>query len=239
MTFAPFSSIPSRERWFRDILQDGDRPNCPHRPYAGDGCSTKLPSSYSYLPKNKNNKASSITFSGNRPSLPRFSRVERSITKRSWLRTPRLSTSATRKHSEHCLALHAKAQWARTVQQQAALLGFLDCFWVPASACLIGAPLVFFTRKTSRLLLAPHTSARTSGRKGGCRSIWAGNFRSLQAVLDRPRFTGAPVEVRTWAVSDVALISPPADWLMNLIAESGLSTERSNMSNSPFWEALP
>jgi len=44
-------------------------------------------------------------------------------------------------------ALHAKAQLVRIVQQQAAFLGFLDCFWVLGCACLIGAPLVFFARK--------------------------------------------------------------------------------------------
>jgi hypothetical protein len=33
------------------------------------------------------------------------------------------------------------------LQQQAALLGFLDCFWLLGWACLLGAPLVFFTRK--------------------------------------------------------------------------------------------
>jgi hypothetical protein len=43
-------------------------------------------------------------------------------------------------------ALHAKAQLARMIHQQAAFLGFLDCFWLLGCACLIGAPLVFFTR---------------------------------------------------------------------------------------------
>jgi MFS transporter, DHA2 family, multidrug resistance protein len=44
-------------------------------------------------------------------------------------------------------ALHAKAQLAHIVQQQAAFLGFLDCFWLLGSACLIGAPLVFFSKR--------------------------------------------------------------------------------------------
>jgi DHA2 family multidrug resistance protein len=44
-------------------------------------------------------------------------------------------------------ALHANAQLARIIQQQASFLGFLDCFWLLGCACLIGAPLVFFTRK--------------------------------------------------------------------------------------------
>jgi len=32
------------------------------------------------------------------------------------------------------------------IHQQAAFLGFLDCFWLLGCACMIGAPLVFFTR---------------------------------------------------------------------------------------------
>jgi hypothetical protein len=36
---------------------------------------------------------------------------------------------------------------ARMIHQQAAFLGFLDCFWLLGCACMIGAPLVFFTRK--------------------------------------------------------------------------------------------
>jgi hypothetical protein len=39
------------------------------------------------------------------------------------------------------------AQLSRIIQQQAAFLGFLDCFWVLGCACLIGAPLVFSARK--------------------------------------------------------------------------------------------
>ena len=53
------------------------------------------------------------------------------------------------------------------------------------------------------------------------------------------RFTGAPVEVRTWAVSDVALISPPADWLMNPIAESGCVHGKEQYIELGIWEALP
>ena len=51
--------------------------------------------------------------------------------------------------------------------------------------------------------------------------IWVGSFKSLQSVLDKPRFTGAPFEVHTWLRTDIDLISPLVDWLMNLIAESG------------------
>jgi MFS transporter, DHA2 family, multidrug resistance protein len=44
-------------------------------------------------------------------------------------------------------AMHAKAQLAQIVHEQAAFLGFLDCFWLLGCACVIGAPLVFLTRK--------------------------------------------------------------------------------------------
>src|SRR5262249_45579279 len=44
-------------------------------------------------------------------------------------------------------AFHAKAQLARNIQQQAAFLGFLDCFWVLGCACLIGAAVGFCARK--------------------------------------------------------------------------------------------
>jgi hypothetical protein len=42
--------------------------------------------------------------------------------------------------------VHANAELTRIVLRQAAFLGFLDCFWLLGCACLIGAPLVFFTR---------------------------------------------------------------------------------------------
>lgn len=50
--------------------------------------------------------------------------------------------------------------------------------------------------------------------------IWVGSFESLQAVLAKPRFTGAPLDVHTWVRSEIALISSLVDWLMNLIATS-------------------
>jgi serine/threonine-protein kinase RsbW len=50
--------------------------------------------------------------------------------------------------------------------------------------------------------------------------IWVGSFKSLQSVLRKPRFSGVPLEVHTWVRSDIGLISPLVDWLMNLIAES-------------------
>ena len=50
--------------------------------------------------------------------------------------------------------------------------------------------------------------------------IWVGSFKSLQTVLGKPRFTGAHLDVHTWVRSEIALISPLVDWLMNLIASS-------------------
>src|SRR5258705_9838523 len=50
--------------------------------------------------------------------------------------------------------------------------------------------------------------------------IWVGSFKSLQTVLGKPRFTGAPLDVHTWVRSEIALISPLVDWLTSLIAES-------------------
>jgi len=49
---------------------------------------------------------------------------------------------------------------------------------------------------------------------------WVGNFKSLQTVHGKHRFTGAPLDVHTWVRSEIALISPLVDWLMNLIATS-------------------
>jgi hypothetical protein len=50
--------------------------------------------------------------------------------------------------------------------------------------------------------------------------IWVGSFKSLQTVLGKHRFTGAPLDVHTRVRSEIALISPLVDWLMNLIAIS-------------------
>jgi hypothetical protein len=44
-------------------------------------------------------------------------------------------------------SVHAHAQFGRILDQQASFLASLDCFWLLGCACLIGAPLVFFTRK--------------------------------------------------------------------------------------------
>ena len=122
---------------------------------------------YSFLPKNKNNKASSITnlFRNQGGSvgiafvttlLARRTQYHQSVliahTTPFQQRYQETLAALSRYFAMHGFtapdaALHAKAQLARILQQQAALLGFLDCFWVLGCACLIGAPLVFFTRK--------------------------------------------------------------------------------------------
>ena len=122
---------------------------------------------YSYLPKNKNNKASSITnLFRNQGGSVGIAFVTTLLARRTQYHQSILVAHATpfyQRYQETLgvlsryfatygftapdAALHAKAQLARILQQQAALLGFLDCFWVLGCACLIGAPLVFFTRK--------------------------------------------------------------------------------------------
>jgi anti-sigma regulatory factor (Ser/Thr protein kinase) len=50
--------------------------------------------------------------------------------------------------------------------------------------------------------------------------IWVGSLKSLRTVLGKHRFAGAPLDVHTWVRSEIALISPLVEWLMNLIATS-------------------
>ncbi len=122
---------------------------------------------YSYLPKHKNNKASSLTnLFRNQGGSVGIAFVTTLLARRTQYhqsvlvahatpfhqRYQETLTSVTRYFATHGFtapdaALHATAQLARIVQQQAAFLGFLDCFWVLGCACLIGAPLVFFARK--------------------------------------------------------------------------------------------
>jgi DHA2 family multidrug resistance protein len=122
---------------------------------------------YSYLPKNKNNKASSITnlFRNQGGSvgiafvttvLARRTQYHQSVlvahTTPFQQRYQETLAAMSRYFATHGFTapdalLHAKAQLARILQQQAALLGFLDCFWLLGWACLIGAPLVFLTRR--------------------------------------------------------------------------------------------
>jgi len=122
---------------------------------------------YSYLPKNKNNKASSITnlFRNQGGSvgiafvttfLARRTQYHQSVlvAHANPLRIPYRETLAaisrhlaTRAFTVPDAALHAKAQLTQIVHQQAAFLAFLDCFWLLGWACAIGAPLVFLPRK--------------------------------------------------------------------------------------------
>jgi DHA2 family multidrug resistance protein len=122
---------------------------------------------YSFLPKNKNNKASSLTnLFRNQGGSVGIAFVTTVLARRTQYHQSVLVAHATpfqqryqetlTKLSGYFLthgftapdaALHAKGQLARMIQQQAAFLGFLDCFWLLGCACLIGAPLVFFTRK--------------------------------------------------------------------------------------------
>jgi len=122
---------------------------------------------YSYLPKHKNNKASSLTnLFRNQGGSVGIAFVTTLLARRTQYHQSVLVAHATPFQSRYQerlqaissyfvthgftvpdAALHAKAQLARLIQQQAAFLGFLDCFWLLGCACLIGAPLVFLTRK--------------------------------------------------------------------------------------------
>jgi DHA2 family multidrug resistance protein len=122
---------------------------------------------YSFLPKNKNNKASSLTnLFRNQGGSVGIAFVTTVLARRTQYHQSVLVAHATpfQQHYQERLdalsryflthgftvpdaALHAKAELARIIQQQAAFLGFLDCFWLLGCACLIGAPLVFLTRK--------------------------------------------------------------------------------------------
>ena len=122
---------------------------------------------YSFLPKNKNNKASSLTnLFRNQGGSVGIAFVTTLLARRAQYHQSVLVAHATpfRQRYQQTLdalsryflkhgfttpdaALHAKAQLARIIHEQAVFLGFLDCFWLLGCACLIGAPLVFFTRK--------------------------------------------------------------------------------------------
>jgi DHA2 family multidrug resistance protein len=123
---------------------------------------------YSFLPKNKNNKASSLTnLFRNQGASVGIAFVTTVLARRTQYHQSVLVAHATpfqRRYQETLAslsqyfvthgfstpdaALHAKAQLARMIHQQAAFLGFLDCFWLLGCACMIGAPLVFLTRRS-------------------------------------------------------------------------------------------
>jgi MFS transporter, DHA2 family, multidrug resistance protein len=122
---------------------------------------------YSYLPKNKNNKASSLTnLFRNQGGSFGIAFVTTLLARRTQYHQSVLVahvtpfdppyrerfTSLSRHYagggfSTADASLHAKAQLAHILQQQASFLSFLDCFWMLGCACLIGAPLIFLTRK--------------------------------------------------------------------------------------------
>jgi DHA2 family multidrug resistance protein len=122
---------------------------------------------YSFLPKNKNNKASSLTnLFRNQGGSVGIAFVTTVLARRTQYHQSVLVAHATpfdQRYQETLdawsryfvthgfttpdAALHAKAHLVQIIQQQAAFLGFLDCFWLLGCACMIGAPLVFFTRK--------------------------------------------------------------------------------------------
>jgi DHA2 family multidrug resistance protein len=122
---------------------------------------------YSFLPKDKNNKASSLTnlFRNQGASfgiafvttvLARRTQYHRSVlVSHATPLSPRYQEILTKlsvyfaKHgiSAAEASVHAHAQFNRILNQQASFLASLDCFWLLGCICLAGAPLVFFTRK--------------------------------------------------------------------------------------------
>jgi DHA2 family multidrug resistance protein len=122
---------------------------------------------YSYLPKNKNNKASSLTnlFRNQGGSfgiafvttmLARRAQYHQSVlvthvTNFDQTLSANLAATANR-FVEHGYSaadgsVRSLAQVYATVQQQAAMLGFLDCFWMLGLVAFIGPLLAIFIRK--------------------------------------------------------------------------------------------
>jgi len=122
---------------------------------------------YSYLPKNKNNKASSLTnlFRNQGGSfgiafvttmLERRTQFHRSVLAahvtstdvnlRTWLANV-AAQFAQRGYSTADAAIHALAQADAVLQRQAAFLASMDCFWLLGVIALTGPVLAFFIRK--------------------------------------------------------------------------------------------
>jgi DHA2 family multidrug resistance protein len=121
---------------------------------------------YSFLPKDKNNKASSLTnlFRNQGASfgiafattvVARRTQYHRSVlvAHATPLNAPyqavltKLSAYFARHgYSAADASIHAHAQFGHILDQQASFQACLDCFWLLGCACLIGAPLVFLTR---------------------------------------------------------------------------------------------
>jgi DHA2 family multidrug resistance protein len=122
---------------------------------------------YSYLPKNKNNKASSLTnLFRNQGGSFGIAFVTTMLARRAQYHQSVLVTHVTNfdqtlrgnlagianRFVEHGYSVadasaSALAQVYATVQQQATMLGFLDCFWMLGLVAFIGPLLAIFIRK--------------------------------------------------------------------------------------------
>jgi MFS transporter, DHA2 family, multidrug resistance protein len=122
---------------------------------------------YSFLPKDKNNKASSLTnlFRNQGASfgiafattvVARRAQYHRSVLVAQAIplnvNYHAFFTNLSTYFARHGLSVadasvHAQAQLGRILDQQASFLASLDCFWLLGCACMIGAPLVLLTRK--------------------------------------------------------------------------------------------
>ena len=122
---------------------------------------------YSFLSKEKNNKASSLTnLFRNQGASFGIAFTTTVVARRAQYHRSVLVAHATPLNGPYQAVLtklsgyfvrhgfsatdasvHAHAQLSRILDQQASFLASLDCFWLLGCACLIGAPLVFFTRK--------------------------------------------------------------------------------------------
>jgi DHA2 family multidrug resistance protein len=130
---------------------------------------------YSYLPKNKNNKASSLTnLSRNQGGSFGIAFVTTMLARRSQFHQTvlaahasnanigfRASVLATKNYlmahgySAPDAAVRAMARAYASVQRQAAILSFLDCFWILGVIALIGPVLAIFIRKFNQRGEAP------------------------------------------------------------------------------------
>jgi MFS transporter, DHA2 family, multidrug resistance protein len=121
---------------------------------------------YSFLPKDKNNKASSLTnLFRNQGASFGIAFATTVVARRTQYHRSVLVAHATPQSAPYQAVLanlsayfarhgfsaadaatHAQAQVGRILDHQASFLASLDCFWLLGCACLLGAPLVFFTR---------------------------------------------------------------------------------------------
>src|SRR6202522_4374593 len=122
---------------------------------------------YSYLPKNKNNKASSLTnLFRNQGGSVGIAFMTTMLARRTQYHHTVLATHISdydpalgptlsgitanliqNGYSAAEAAVRAPAQVAQLVGQQAAFFGFLDCFRLLACVAFLGVPMVFFVKK--------------------------------------------------------------------------------------------